>query len=199
MSRRSSPASVLALLTTILFGCRSGEPKIDWSAPENLFAVEKTEKNEDGSTRLEFHSLVDAPADKIYAALAEPDNYAAFVEGVTESGKIATTENTMTTYITQKVIGRQNRAKVKWTFHPEQRRIEFETLESDLNYNDGWYQIYASPDGKRSYVVSVYNLRLKGRVQAPPGVAATATREAFKAAANSVKARALGRDRKPPG
>ncbi|MGH7858374.1 MAG: SRPBCC family protein [Candidatus Binatia bacterium] len=194
--KRSRSFDVLATASILLLAACEREPEIDWSAPENIFAVEKTEKNEDGSTRLEFHSLIDAPADAIYKALAEPENYAMFVEGVSESGILSTAGETKTTYITQKVIGRQNRAKVKWTLHPAERKIEFETLESDLSYNDGWYSLTPSPDGKRVYVVSVYNLRQKGSTQIPPGVAASGAREAFKAAANSVKKRALGQDTK---
>ena len=102
-------------------------------------------------------------------------------------------------HITQTVIGRQNRAQLKYTFHPEEKKIEFQTLQSDINFNDGSYQVFASPDGKRCHVVSVYNIREKGGKKVPPGVLVSGTREAFKKAAESVKAKALGKNVKIPG
>lgn len=183
------------LAIALLTSCEK-KPSIDWSAKENFFAYENVGKNEDDSVRLEFHSLVDAPADPVYQALAEPENYSAFVQGVTDSGKISAESSSRIIHITQSVIGRQTRAKVKYTFHPEQKKIEFQTLESDTTLTDGSYEITPSPDGKRCYVVSVFNVREKSGQKMPPGVLVSATRESFAEAARSVKARALGQNLK---
>ena len=186
-----------ALMLVSIVACTS-KASIDWSAKENFFAVEKVGKNDDDSVRLEYHSLVDAPADAVYQALAEPENYVAFVKGVTDSGKISGEGNTRVIHITQSVIGRQTRARVKYTFHPEQRKIEFQTIESDSTLNDGKYDIAASPDGKRAYVITVFNVREKSGQKMPPGVVMSGTRESFLEAAQSVKARALGQNLKKP-
>jgi polyketide cyclase/dehydrase/lipid transport protein len=183
------------LALSLLISCQR-KPSIDWSAKENFFAFENVGKNEDDSVRLEFHSLVDAPADAAYQALAEPENYSVFVQGVTDSGKISTQGNTRVIHITQNVIGRQTRAQLKYTFHPDQKKIEFETLQSDTTFNDGSYEITPSPDGKRCYVVSIFNVREKSGQKMPPGVVVSATRESFLEAARSVKARALGQNLK---
>jgi polyketide cyclase/dehydrase/lipid transport protein len=180
--------ATLALL--VLPACSRG-PAVDWSAPENFFAVEKSEETDEGA-RLEFDSLVDVPAPAIYNALADVEHYASFVDGVSDSALLSAEHNTKVIQITQTVIGRQSRAKVKWTLHPTDMKIEFETLESDANYNDGAYQVIASPDGKRSYVVSIYHVKWKGAPQnVPLGVLKTATRESFEKAAHSMKKRAL--------
>ena len=173
------------------FPACSKEPKIDWSAPENFFATEKSEEVPDGA-RLEFHSLVDAPAAEVFRALADAEDYARFVEGVTESELISKANDIKVTRITQTVIGRQSRAEVKWTVHPERLAMEFETLKSDGNYNDGSYRVIPSPNGKRTYIVSVYHVMEKGAPQnVPIGVLESATREAFGKAARSVKQAAL--------
>ena len=182
---------VAALALSLLPGCEK-KPSIDWSAKENFFASEVVGKNPDDSVRLEFHSLIDAPADAIFKALAEPENYVVFVQGVSDSGKISGEGNSRTIHITQAVIGRQTRAKVKYTFHPEERKIEFQTLESDTTLTDGSYAISASPDDKRCYVVSIFNVREKSGQKMPPGVLMSSTREAWLQAAQSVKAYALG-------
>jgi hypothetical protein len=182
---------VLTVLALWSLAACSKRPSIDWSAKENFFAAEKSEETNDGA-RLEFHTLVDAPPQQIYNALADVEHYASFVDGVKESALLSAEQNTKVIQITQTVIGRQSRAKVKWTMHPEQMDIKFETLESDANYNDGEYTIYGSPDGKRSYVVSVYYVKWKGAPQnVPLGVLKTATRESYEKAARSVKERAL--------
>jgi ribosome-associated toxin RatA of RatAB toxin-antitoxin module len=171
--------------------CSRG-PSVDWSAKENFFAAEKSQETDDGS-RLEFHSLVDAPAEAVYRALADVEHYASFIDGVSESALVSADQNTKVIQITETVIGRQSRARVKWTLHPDQRKIEFETLQSDANYNDGAYQVFASPDDTRCYVVSTFHVKTKGAPQnVPIGVLKSATRESFERAAHSVKRRALG-------
>ncbi len=185
------------LVTLGAVGC-ARKPAIDWSVKENFFMVETSGKNEDDSVRLEYHSLVDAPADAVYAALAAPEDYVVFVEGVSDSGKISAEGNSRVIHITQNVIGRQTRAQTKYTFHPEQRKIEFDTLQSDSTFNQGSYEVTPSPDGKRCYVVSIFNVREKSGQKMPPGVLTAATREAFAQAARSVKARALGGNVKAP-
>jgi hypothetical protein len=192
MARRL--AVVLVVVSTAVVACQKSAPTVDWSAKENFFLSEDATKNDDGSVRLEYHSLVDAPADGVYAALAEPENYVVFVDGVTDSGKISQEGSSRVVHLTQNVIGRQNRAEVKYTFYPDKtpKRIEFETLRSDVNFNDGYYEIYGSPDGKRTLVVSIFNVREKTGLKVPPGVLMTSTKEAFVKAATSVKKRALG-------
>lgn len=181
---------ILTLALWLLPACSRG-PKVDWSAPENFFASEKSEEVPDGA-RLEFHSLVDAPAAEVYRTLADVEDYSQFVEGVSETALISKGDNTKVIRITQTVIGRQNRAEVKWTFHPERMAIEFETLKSDGNYNEGSYLVIPSPDGKRAYIVSVYHVMEKGAPQnVPIGVLTSATRESFGKAARSVKQAAL--------
>jgi len=60
------------------------------------------------------------------------------------------------------------------------------------------YFIDVSSDGKRAYVVTVFNVREKSGQKMPPGVMMSGTREAFLEAAQSVKARALGQNLKKP-
>jgi hypothetical protein len=188
-----SPLTGCLILTLVLWSLPacSRTPKVDWSAPENFFASEKSEEVPDGA-RLEFHSLVDAPAPEVYRTLADVENYSRFVEGVSATSLISKDNNTKVIFIAQTVIGRQNRAEVKWTLHPERMAIEFETLKSDGNYNDGSYLVIPSPDGKRAYIISVYHVMEKGAPQnVPIGVLTAATRESFAKAARSVKQEAL--------
>ena len=186
--RRFTPA-VLGLLW-MLAAC-GGEPHVDWSGPENFLLHEKSSKRDDG-VQLEYWSLVGAPAQGVYEALADVEHYPEFVPGVDRVQLLGVSGNTKTVQIAQRVVGRQDNAKVEWTFVPEQRRIAFKTLASNISYNDGSYEVEPSPDGKRCLVRSTFLVREgQGMAQAVPiGVLAQGTHEAFLAAAQGVKKRA---------
>ena len=193
--RRSLFGVVFVLTSGALYAaaCSKTEPTIDWSAKENFFYIEKSEKTPEGA-RLEFHSIVDAPAKEVYRALTDVENYAKFVDGVSESNLVSEDSHEKVIDIAQTVIGRQAHARVQWTFHPDNLHITFQTLQSDANYNDGSYKIIASPDGKRCYVITTFWVKEKG---APPnvpiGVLQSATRDSFAKAARSIKLRASGK------
>lgn len=176
-------------LTLALSAC-SGEKTIDWSAPENFFYYE-TSANVDKGVELTYWALVDAPADPVYQALADVENYARFVDGVDRTQLLSGTGNTKKIMIAQRVIGRQNNAQVLWTFKPEEKKIEFDTEQSDLYYNQGKYEIVPSPDGKRSLVKVTFVVKESEHVSIPRGVLASTTRDSFASAAKSIKKRAL--------
>jgi len=174
-----------------LLGACGSEPAIDWSKPENFLLREKSSKTDDG-VQLDYWSLVDAACQPVYDALADVEHYPDFVPGVDRTQILAADASTKTVQIAQRVIGRQSNAKVTWTFHPEKHQIDFKTVSSDLNYNDGHYELDPSPDGKRCLVRSRFIVKQgQGMAQAVPiGVLAAGTREAFLAAARGVKKRA---------
>ena len=130
----------------------------------------------------------------MYEAITDVEHYPDFVPGVDRAQILELDGTTKTVQIAQRVIGRQSNAKVKWTFHPDKRQIDFTTLSSDLNYNDGHYELEASPDGKRCLVRSTFVVKPgQGMAQGVPiGVLAAGTREAFLSAAQGVKKRATG-------
>jgi len=178
------------VLVVVLGGCGG---KIDWSGPENFLLRERATNKDDG-VLLEYWSLVDAPAGGVYDALADVEHYPAFVPGVDSVSVIAVDGDGKTVQIAQRVIGRQANARVKWRFQPDRKRVEFTTLASNLNRNDGFYEVEPSPDGKRALVHSSFLVRPgEGSAQAVPiGVLTAGTRESFLAAAKGVRTRASG-------
>lgn len=179
----------LVALGLTVGGC-GGPPEIDWTAPENLLLWEHAAITEEG-VELQYWSLVDAPAEAVYGALAEVERYADFVPGVSRVQLLDTTPTSKTVEIAQQVVSRQTNAKVEWTFAPDRRRIEFRTLQTDLARNDGRHEIEPSPDGRRCLVRTTFLVREGEDARSVPvGVLAAATREAFLAAADGVKRRA---------
>jgi len=181
----------LSGLMLLLVAC--GEAGVDWNAPENFVLREKSSKVNDG-VQLEYWSLVDAACQPVYDALTDVEHYPEFIPGVDLVNILNLTPTSKTVQIAQHVIGRQSNAKVEWTFHPEKHEIDFKTLASDLNYNDGHYALEASPDGKRCLVRSTFLVKEgQGMAQAVPiGVLAAGTKEAFLSAAQGLKKRAAG-------
>jgi ribosome-associated toxin RatA of RatAB toxin-antitoxin module len=175
----------------LLVAC--GEGGVDWKGPENLVLREKSAKVSEG-VQLEYWSLVDAGCQGVYDALIDVEHYPEFIPGVDRANLLNVTPTSKTVQIAQRVIGRQSNAKVEWTFHPEKHEIDFKTLNSDLNYNDGHYELEPSPDGKRCLVRSSFLVKEgQGMAQAVPiGVLAAGTKEAFLAAAQGVRKRAAG-------
>lgn len=184
---RCTPLTFALLLTAC------GESGVDWNAPENFVLREKSAKA-DAGVQLEYWSLVDAACQPVYDALVDVEHYPDFIPGVDRAQLLSVTPTSKTVQLAQRVIGRQSNAKVEWTFHPEKHEIDFKTLVSDLNFNDGHYALEPSPDGKRCLVRSTFLVKEgQGMAQAVPiGVLAAGTKEAFLAAARGVKKRAAG-------
>ncbi len=174
-------------LPSLLALAACGEGRVDWNEPENLLLAEEV-TDRDGFAELDYVSLIDAPCKPVYDALTAVEEYPQFIQGVDQVQLLQHTQRSKTVQIAQRVIGRQTNAKVEWTFDPERMRIEFKTLSSDLTYNDGYYKLEQSPDGKRCVV------RTKFLVKQGKGLSldalGQATREAFLTAARGVKKRA---------
>lgn len=180
---RLAPVTLFVCLA--LVAC--GERGIDWSAPENVLHREK-QTEQAGGALIEYWSLLDLPCDPVFDALVDVEHYPEFVPGVDRVSLVEQTAGSKTVQIAQRVIGRQASAKVEWTFDRERKRIDFRTLQSDLTYNDGNYQLHESPDEKRCAVHSSFLVK-EGRGLSL-GALAQATRESFMAAARGVRKRA---------
>jgi ribosome-associated toxin RatA of RatAB toxin-antitoxin module len=189
MTRIPRGMSTLLALTALAAGC--GERGVDWSSQENFVLREESAKKDNG-VELRYWSLVDVPCQAVYDALSDVEHYADFVPGVDRTQILTTGPDSKTIQIAQHVVGRQSNAKVEWRFKPKERQIDFTTINSDLSYNDGHYEMEDSPDKKRCLVRSTFLVKEgQGQTQQVPiGVLASGTREAFLAAAQGVKKRA---------
>lgn len=183
---------LIAAAVTLACLCGCAERQVDWNAPEDLLLVEDAMKTDDG-IQLQYWSLVDASAQAVYDALADVEHYADFIPGVSRVDLLTIGDHEKTVQIAQRVLGQQTNAKVRWQFYPDRLRIEFHTLQSNLSMNDGSYEIEASPDGRRCLVHTTFLVRGGEHARSvPTGVLASATREAFLAAAAGVKRRVTG-------
>lgn len=180
------------LSIALLAGCGGGKG-VDWNGPENLMVREESATKDDG-VELQYWSLIDLPCKPVYEALIDLENYRDFIPGVDSTSLLASTENSKTILIAQRVIGRQNNAKVEWKYDPAKPRIEFKTLASDFSFNEGYYEFESSPDGKRCLLHTLFLVKQKEGTGEPvhEDILAQATRDAYVAAAKGVKKRAGG-------
>lgn len=180
----------LGLSVVLLAGCGGGG-SIDWNGPENLLVREES-ASKDGGVELQYWSLIDSPCKPVFEALIDFEHYRDFIPGVDNTSLLASTENSKTILIAQRVIGRQNNAKVQWTWDASKPRIEFKTLASDVSFNDGYYEFTASPDGKRCLLHTLFLVKQKEGAagSVPDDQLAQATRDSYLAAAKGVKKRA---------
>ncbi len=181
---RSMPVVAFVLVGFVFGGCSRA---VDWSAPENLLYRE-SQTEQAGGALLEYWSLLDLPCQPVFDALADVEHYPDFIPGVDSVSVVEQSPTSKTVQIAQRVIGRQSNAKVEWTFDRDKKKVDFRTLQSDLTYNDGNYQLEGSPDGKRCLVHSSYLVK-EGKGLSL-GALAQATRETFTAAARGLRKRA---------
>ena len=192
MTMRAGRLAIAGLGVGLLFaGC--GQRGVDWSAPENVLLREENAEKDSG-VELQYWSLIDSACKPIFDALADVEHYRDFIPGVDSTSLLSSTSDSKTVLIAQRVIGRQNNAKVEWKFDAAKPRIEFKTLASDFSFNTGYYEFEPSPDGKRCLLHTVFLVKQKEGTgdMVPVNTLAQATRDGYVAAAQAVKKRATG-------
>jgi hypothetical protein len=190
MARRSFACAVL--LTFGLVGAGCARDGFDWDRPEDIMLEKKVDSESDGAVRMEFVSLVNAPADRLYEALKDVEHHEQFIDGVTESKVVGTDGRKKIVEIDNRVLGRPNHAKIEWTFDDGSRKAAFKTLEAEFTDNSATYAVEPSPDGKRARITTVYHLRDKGGHPFPLHSLKLAIEDGYAAAVRGVKRRALG-------
>ncbi len=186
---RSASRWMLALL---LMSAACLRERFDWEQKEDYMLSQSDDTLKDGSVRMEYVSLVNAPADALFMAFSDVEHHAEFVTGVTESKLVSSKGNTKTIDITNEVLGRPNRATIEWTIEPQKRTLSFKTVEAQFTDNSAEYTIEPSPDGERSKITTIYYLRDKGGHPFPLHSLRSAIKENYVKALESVKRRALG-------
>jgi ribosome-associated toxin RatA of RatAB toxin-antitoxin module len=187
---RSGSRVMLVLLFLMCAAC--WRDRFDWGQKEDFMLSQSETTLDDRSVRMEFVSLVNAPADPLFLAFSDVEHHAEFVTGVSESRLVSSSGNKKVIDITNQVLGRPNRATIEWTIEPQQRKLSFKTIEALYTDNSAEYVIDPSPDGTRSRVTTIYYLRDKGGHPFPLHLIRMAIRDGYVAAVSSVKRHALG-------
>jgi hypothetical protein len=187
----------LGVLGLALLATACARTEFDWAQGEDFLLEKKVEEKSDGSVEMHFVSLVNAPGDDIYKAFIDVEHHDQFIEGVTESKLVSGVGPKKVIDVTNKVLGRPNRARIEWTIDRDHRAAAFRTIQADFTDNAAEYQVETSPDGNRAKITADYHLRDKGGHPFPLYTLKQSVIDGYLAAVRSVKRRALG-DQKPP-
>jgi hypothetical protein len=179
-------------LATMVAACGGGDT-FDWEQFED-FTVEKSyEEQPDGAVKMTYIGLVNAPRDALFTALSDVEHHDEFIEDVKEVKLVSSKGNKKVVDIRNRVLGRDNEARIEWTIDEPSYRMAFKTVQAKFTDNSAEYVIESSPDGKRSRITTVYFLRDKGGHPFPLHLLKTAIDESYMKSVRGVKRRALGK------
>lgn len=149
-----------------------------WKEAKEIVEEEFDRSNNLSNTR--FVSVVDGPIDKVEAALWNVENSADTVDNIRYSKLVKQDANKKVVEIHLQALNLPlQRYTMEFTRHPDRHRIDFVTVESQLQHLEGYYQLEASPDGKKTRVEYHSAARDKVAVPFPSSVLEGANRETF--------------------
>ncbi len=176
------PAIAVLALYHFLFS-----PRVDYweaSAPELL--AERIEKNTN-ITEVEFTCRIDAPTDKVFLALREPERLQALSEGVRFSRLVQAQDNYRVIEVEAPILGRPQHFTLRFAFFPKEKRIAFKTLEGRLADMQGEYYLFPSPDGKKTLLTYKATVQDRLSLPLPLSLQKKAIRQAFVAFLRALK------------
>jgi hypothetical protein len=149
-----------------------------WNDAKEILEEDFDRTNNVSNTR--FVSVVDGPIDKVEEALWSVERSSEAVENIRYSKLVRQEANKKVVEIHLQPLNLPlQRYTMEFTHHPEQHRIDFVTVESQLQHLEGYYQLEASPDGKKTRIEYHSAARDKVAVPFPSSVLEGANRETF--------------------
>jgi hypothetical protein len=132
------------------------------------------------NTKMRFVSVIDAPLDKVQAALWQVERSAEIVENIKRSKLIKEEGNTKVVemYVEPLNLPLQYYT-MQFTFFPDKHLVKFKTVDSNTQDISGSYQLEASPDGKRTKLTYNATGKDKVAVPVPESVIESASRQTF--------------------
>ena len=180
-------------VTTTLSGCdaimgyfRAQREATKWEGPVEEITFAKLDK--DGKVfDIELHSRIDAPIDKVWQALKEPEKLSSMSDQYKKSELISQSDNKKQLDLNVLTLGNLQNFKVELTFHDDTKTVDIKTLESTLADIDGTYHLEPSPDGQKT--LYIYKAKQTDKVNLPVStdVQRSAIKESFVSQVNAIK------------
>jgi len=166
------------------FRAKRAAVKWEGAVPEITFA--KLDK--DGKVfDIELHSRIDAPIDRVWAAVKQPEKLADYSQQYKLSKLLSESGNAKDLELHVLALDNLQQFKVRLTFDDAAHRVTVQTLESTLADIDGTYELEASPDGDKT--LYVYRAKQTDKVALPVStdVQRSAIKESFVSQVNAIK------------
>jgi hypothetical protein len=131
-------------------------------------------------SKMRFVSVIDAPLDKVQAALWQVERSAEIVENISRSKLVKHEGNVKVLEMHLQPLNLPLQYyTMEFTFFPDQNRVEFKTVDSNTQDISGSYQLEASPDGMRTKVVYDAAGTDKVSVPVPASVMESASKQTY--------------------
>jgi hypothetical protein len=118
------------------------------------------------NSKMRFVSVIDAPLDKVQAALWQVERSAEIVENISRSKLVKQEGNVKVVEVHLQPLNLPLQYyTMEFTFFPDEHRVQFKTVDSNTQDITGAYQLEASPDGTRTKIV--YDATGKDKVSVP--------------------------------
>lgn len=127
--------------------------------------------------KVEFTSRIDAPVDVVFESFQHPEKSQGMVEEIKQVKVLSGDDRKKTVEFQVLALEQLQVLTVEMSYLPDQKRINIKTLEGGTTDIDGYYQLDASPDGKRTLVI--YKAQQKVRLPLPDGVLQSGMKEQF--------------------
>ena len=161
-----------------------------WKGPVKEIEFEKFTKEGDITT-IQFTSRLEAPLDKVQAAMWGVERGAESVEGIRESKLVKEDGNTKVVELQLKLLSLPlQQFTMEFSLDPGKHRMSFKTLQSQTQDLNGWYQLEGSPDGTQTRVSYQAKSRAKIPLPVPQSVQESAQKEFFVNTIRGIKNRA---------
>jgi len=157
-----------------------------WEGPVEEITFAKLDK--DGKVfDIEMHSRIDAPIDKVWAAMKEPEKLSQNSEQYKKSELISESPGKKQLEIHILTLGNLQQFKVELSFDEAAHKIGVKTLESTLAEIDGSYELQPSPDGTKT--LYIYKAKQTDKIALPVStdVQRSAIKESFVSQVNAIK------------
>ena len=195
MKRFAVIAAVAAAVVVLAIGgyylrMRSAASK--WAGP--MKEIVEEEVDHDGNvTKAHFVSLIDGPVDAVQRAVWAVEDSQKTIENIKLSKLLSTKDNTKVVEMNIAALNLPVQSLVmEFTLVPDQHRIAFKTLKSQVQEIEGSYQFEASPDGKRTRLDYTSTARDKITLPFPQAVLDSANRETYVNTVRSVQKQVSG-------
>jgi uncharacterized protein YndB with AHSA1/START domain len=168
--------AVLVAVTSIvsLSGCeainsyfRAKSAAVKWEGPIEEIAFEEMSK--DGSVfTIEMHSRIDAPVDKVWAAMNQPEKLSEFSDQYKKSELLKNEGNVKELEVHLMALDNLQAFTMRMEFDEAARKMHLTTIQSTLADIDATYELQPSPDGQKT--LYIYKAKQTDKVALPISV-----------------------------
>ncbi|HYC57087.1 MAG TPA: SRPBCC family protein [Candidatus Binatia bacterium] len=157
---------------------RAQKAAVKWEGQIEEIAFAKLEK--DGKVfDIEMHSRIDAPVDKVWAAMKQPQRLSEFSEQYKKSELIKDEGNHKELDLNVLALDNLQSFTVSMDFDDATKTLKIKTITSSIADIDGSYHLEPSPDGTKT--AYIYKAKQTDKVALPisESVQASAIKESF--------------------